>query len=187
MFEATDILNGMAGGEVQTNEELLRLLYDELRKLAASRLTDDSGTQALQPTALVHEAWLRLSGSEGAKWQNRAYFFGAAAECMRRILIDRARRKQALRRGPKAVRINLDLVDVAAESDPEILLLVNEALEVLASENPAAAELVKLRFFVGLDYVQAAQTLGISERSAKRYWSFALAWLFREVSRRMQP
>jgi RNA polymerase sigma factor (TIGR02999 family) len=186
MSEATNLLNAIAGEEAQTSQELLRLLYDELRKLAASRLANESGTQTLQPTALVHEAWLRLSGSDTARWKNRGHFFAAAAECMRRILIDRARRKQALRRGARATKIDLDHVDVAADSDPEILLLVNEALEELARENPAAADLVKLRFFVGLDYVQAAEALGISERSAKRYWTFARAWLFRELSRRAQ-
>jgi RNA polymerase sigma factor (TIGR02999 family) len=172
--------------EAQNGEELLRQLYDELRKLAASRLSNESGTQTLQPTALVHEAWLRLSGAEGPKWKNRAHFFAAAAECMRRILIDRARSKQALRRRPNATRIDLDSVDIAANSDSEILLLVNEALDALAAEHALAADIVKLRFFVGLDYVQAAEALGISVRSAKRYWSFAHAWLFRELSHKIQ-
>ena len=184
MGEATNIFNGLGGEGTQAGEELLRLLYDELRKLAASRMADESGTQTLQPTALLHEAWLRLSGPGPPRWKNRAHFFAAAAECMRRILTDRARRKLTLKRGGRAIKVDLDQVDVAADSDPEILLLVNEALADLASEHSAAAEIVKLRFFVGLDYVQAAEALGISERSAKRYWSFARAWLFRELSRR---
>jgi RNA polymerase sigma factor (TIGR02999 family) len=184
--ESLYISNVPPSEEAQTSEELLHQLYDELRKLAASRLANESGTQTLQPTALVHEAWLRLSGSEETKWKNRGHFFGAAAECMRRILIDRARRKQALRRGPKLTRIDLDLVDIASESDAETLLLVDEALKDLATEHSAAADIVKLRFFVGLDYAQAAEALGISERSAKRYWNFARAWLFRQLSRRVQ-
>ena len=179
------MFNWVADEETQADQDLLRQFYDELRKLAASRLANESGTQTLQPTALVHEAWLRLSGPDTARWKNRAHFFAAAAECMRRILTDRARRKQALKRGARAIKIDLDRVDIAADSDPEVLLLVNEALGDLASEHSAAAEIVKLRFFVGLDYVQAAEALGISERSAKRYWSFARAWLFRDLSRRV--
>jgi RNA polymerase sigma factor (TIGR02999 family) len=184
--EPVNILNGTMPVEPYTGEELLRLHYDELRKLAASRLANESATQTLQPTALVHEAWLRLSGSEDARWTNGAHFFAAAAESMRRILIDRARRKHALRRGPKATLVDLDRVDIATDCDSETLLLVNEALEDLASEHPLAAEIVNLRFFVGLNYTQAAQALGISERSAKRHWSFARAWLFRELSRQLQ-
>src|SRR5262249_45451967 len=151
------ILNGLAGQATQDDDELLRLLYDELRKLAASRMADESGTQTLQPTALLHEAWLRLAGRNTVRWKNRAHFFAAAAECMRRILTDRARRKQTLKRGARVIKVDLDHVDIAAASDPEILLLVNEALADLASKHSAAAEIVKLRFFVGLDYVQAAE------------------------------
>ena len=186
LAEATNLENATAGEEARTSEELLPLLYDELRKLAASRLADESYTQTLQPTALVHEAYMRLSGNAGSSWKNRAHFFAAAAECMRRILIDRARRKHALRRGANFTKIELDRVDVAADSDAETLLLVNEALEKLGSEHAVAAELVKLRFFIGLDYLKAAEALGISERSAKRYWNFARAWLFRELSRQVQ-
>jgi RNA polymerase sigma factor (TIGR02999 family) len=172
--------------DAQNSEELLRELYDDLRKLAASRLANESGTQTLQPPALVHEAWIRLSASQAPKWKNRAHFFAVAAECMRRILIDRARHKQALKHGSNAKKIDLDSVDIAANSDSEVLLLVNEALDALAAEHALAADIVKLRFFVGLDYVQAAEVLGISVRSAKRYWSYAHAWLFRELSQKMQ-
>jgi RNA polymerase sigma factor (TIGR02999 family) len=175
-----------SAGDPRAAEDLLPLVYDELRKLAALRLAGESGTQTLQPTALVHEAWLRLVGPEGPKWQNQGHFFAAAAEAMRRILIDRARHKHAARRQAFVAKLDLDKVDVAIDSDPETLLAIDEALEKLASENPQAAELVKLRFFVGLDYVQAAEALGISERTAKRCWSFARAWLFRELSRTVQ-
>jgi RNA polymerase sigma factor (TIGR02999 family) len=163
--------------------ELLPLVYEELRRLAAAKMANESGTQTLQPTALVHEAWLRLVSEGDHTWQNRAQFFAAAAEAMRRILIDRARRRGALKRGAGAERIDLDRVDVALEADANTLLHVNEALDKLGATDPKAAELVKLRFFVGMDYTEAAQTLGISERTAKRCWSFARAWLFRELSR----
>jgi RNA polymerase sigma factor (TIGR02999 family) len=138
--------------------------------------------QTLQPTALVHEAWLRLVREGDRSWQNRAQFFAAAAEAMRRILVDRARRKHAIKRGGGAQRIDLDSVDVATEADPETLLRVNEALDRLAAQDAQAARLVRLRFFVGMDYVEAAEMLGISERSAKRCWSFARAWLYRQLS-----
>lgn len=163
-------------------EDPLPLVYDELRKLAAARLSDEPGTQTLQPTALVHEAWLRLARSPQASWQNRAHFFAAAAETMRRILIDRARKKHARKRFAGIERIDLDKVDLAADADDEALLIVNEALQKLAAHDSQSAELVKLRFYLGLDYKEAADVLGISERTAKRCWSYARAWLFRELS-----
>ncbi len=161
----------------------LPLLYSELRQLAAARIAAESGTQTLQPTALVHEAWLRLTTAGQGNWENAAHFFAAAAEAMRRILIDRARRKHALKRGAGAERIALDRVDVAIQTDEQSLLAIDEALEKLAHEDTQCAELVKLRFFVGLSYEEAAQALGISERTAKRYWTFARAWLYRELRR----
>ena len=173
---------GLAAPETAAAQELLPLVYEELRKLAAARMAGESGTQTLQPTALVHEAWLRLRGSEQPAWKNRAHFFAAAAEAMRRILIDRARCKQALKRGARAGHLDLDRVDVAVEVDDESLLLIDDALDKLAAQDPQSAELVKLRFFVGMSYAEAAEALGISERSAKRYWSFARAWLYRELS-----
>ena len=181
MSQATTILDRASQGGAQAAQDLLPLVYEELRKLAAARMADERGTSTLQPTALVHEAWLRLVGTEQPTWTNRAHFFAAAAEAMRRILIDRARRKQALKRGARAERLDLDRVDVAVEADGDSLLMINEALEKLATQDPQCAELVKLRFFVGLDYAEAAQTLGISERSAKRCWTFARAWLYREL------
>jgi len=181
MSAVTVILDRATQGEAQAAQELLPLVYTELRKLAAARMADEQGTQTLQPTALVHEAWLRLVGSDQQAWKNRAHFFAAAAEAMRRILIDRARRKQALKRGARASHIDLDQVDAAVEADEETLLQVNEALEKLAARDPQSAELVKLRFFVGLDYSEAAEALGISQRTAKRCWTFARAWLYREL------
>lgn len=166
----------------QTAQDLLPAVYEELRKLAAARMAAQWDTSTLQPTALVHEAWLRLVGSHQTAWANRAHFFAAAAEAMRRILIDHARRKRALKRGAGAKRLDLDQVDVAIDADEGSLLLMDEALEKLAAQDPQSAELVKLRFFVGMSYVEAAQVLGISERTAKRCWTFARSWLYRELA-----
>ena len=183
MNPVTVILERATQGEAQAAHELLPLVYAELRKLAAARMAVEGGSSTLQPTALVHEAWLRLVGPEQQSWKNRGHFFAAAAEAMRRILIDRARRKQALKRGAGAKRLDLDRVDVAVEADEDSLLQVNEALEKLTSVDPQCAQLIKLRFFVGLNYTEAAEALGISERSAKRFWTFGRAWLYRELSR----
>jgi RNA polymerase sigma factor (TIGR02999 family) len=182
MSEVTCLLGATGTGDPSLAEDLLPLVYDELRKLAAARMADERGTSTLQPTALVHEAWLRLVRAEDQTWANRAHFFSAAAEAMRRILIDQARRKQALKRGAGAERLDLDRVDVAVEAEAETLLSINDALQKLATEDPQAAELVRLRFFIGLDYAEAAQTLRVSERSAKRCWTFARAWLYRELA-----
>ncbi len=184
MSAATVILERAAQGEPQAAQELLPLVYAELRKLAAARMAIEGGNSTLQPTALVHEAWLRLVGPEQQFWKGRAHFFAAAAEAMRRILIDRARRKKALKRGAGAQFLDLDRVDVAVEADEDSLLQVNDALEKLASLDPQCAQLIKLRFFVGLNYEEAAEALGISERSAKRSWTFGRAWLYRELSRK---
>jgi len=162
-------------------QELLPLVYEELRKLAAARMAGEWDTSTLQPTALVHEAWLRLAGPGQALWRNRAEFFAAAAEAMRRVLIDHARAKHALKRGGAATKVDLDRVDIAAETNDETLLLINDAVEKLAQQDPEAAELVKLRFFIGMSYQEAAQALEISERTAKRCWTFARAWLYREL------
>ena len=183
MSEVMTMSETAGGGQLRASEELLPLVYDELRKLAAFQMAGQSGTQTLQATALVHEAWLRLAGSQRVQWQSRAHFLATAAEAMRQILIDRARRKNALKRGASARHIDLDGVDVAIEADEDTLLRINEALEKLADADPQSAELVKLRFFAGMDYQEAAQALGISPRSAKRYWSFARAWLYRELAR----
>jgi RNA polymerase sigma factor (TIGR02999 family) len=186
MDNSMSIVDGVAEAEGQAAAELLPQVYEELRKLAAARMADETGTQTLQPTALVHEAWLRLTGSAQWPWKNRAHFFAAAAEAMRRILIDRARSKHARKREAGAFRLDLDQVDLAVEADEESLLQVNEALEKLAAVDAECAQLIKLRFFVGLDYEEAAQALGISPRSAKRCWTFGRAWLFRELSNRLR-
>jgi RNA polymerase sigma factor (TIGR02999 family) len=180
--KVTQVL-GHIGGDPKAADVLLPLVYEELRRLAAVRMANEPGTQTLQATALVHEAWLRLVREGERTWQNRAQFFSAAAEAMRRILIERARRKHAVKRDAGGQRVDLDKVDVALEADAETLLRVNEAWEKLAAQDAQAAEVVKLRFFVGMDYTDAAKTLGISERTAKRCWSFARAWLYRELSR----
>jgi RNA polymerase sigma factor (TIGR02999 family) len=183
MSEVTEVLGRIEHGDPHAGEELLPLVYEELRKLAAARMANESGPQTLQATALVHEAWLRLVSEGHRTWQNRAQFFAAAAEAMRRILIDRARHKHTLKRGAGVTPIDLDKVDIALETDADTLLRVNEALDKLTAQDAQAATLVKLRFFVGMDYAEAAQALGISERTAKRCWSFGRAWLFRELSR----
>ena len=175
----TLILNRAQAGDPNAASELLPLVYDELRKLAAARMTNEVTGHTLQPTALVHEAWLRLTRDEpNAPFANRAHFFAAAAEAMRRILVDHARRKAAGKRGGGWERLNLDKVEIAADANHDALLLVNEALEKLAQEEPKAAEIVKLRFFAGLTLEEAGQVLGFTERTAKRHWAFARAWLY---------
>ena len=177
--EVTRILNALEPGDPMAANQLLPLVYDELRKLAAARMSNESAGHTLQPTALVHEAWLRLTSEDpAAPFVNRAHFFAAAAEAMRRILIDRARRKATGKRGGGWERLDLENVEIAADADEDTLLLVDEALEKLAREEPKAAEIVKLRFFAGLTLEEAGQTLGFTERTAKRHWAFARAWLY---------
>ena len=187
MSDVTQLLNAIDAGDPTAADQLLPLVYEELRKLAAARMAREQPGQTLQATALVHEAWLRLAGPDEAKaWHGRGHFFAAAAEAMRRILIDRARQKLALKRGARAERIKLEDLDVAVAADDDTLLAVNEAMEKLAKEDPASAEFIKLRFFVGLTNDEAAQALGIAERTARRHWSFARAWLHRELLRRRE-
>ena len=182
MSDVTQILERAQAGDLTAAEQLLPLVYEELRKLAAVRMANESAGHTLQPTALVHEAWLRLAGNDApVQFANRAHFFAAAAEAMRRILIERARRKAAEKRGGDWRRVDLDKVDVAAEADDDTLLLVNEALEKLAGEDAKAAEIAKLRFFGGLTLEEAGQVLGVTDRTAKRYWAYARAWLFGEM------
>jgi RNA polymerase sigma factor (TIGR02999 family) len=180
--EFTFILRRVEQGDPRAAEELLPLVYDELRKIAAHKLAGEAPGQTLQATALVHEAWLRLGGDQQPTWQNRAHFFHAAAEAMRRILIDNARRKLAVRHGGALERVPWDDLELpAAAENHDRLLAVNEALDRLAMEDRQKAELVKLRYFVGLTIEEAAQALGISEPTAKRWWAYARAWLFREI------
>jgi len=183
--DVTRILAAAQEGDPTAAEQLLPLVYEELRKLASHRMASESSGHTLQPTALVHEAWLRLVGNEGqAQFQNRAHFFAAAAEAMRRILIDRARRKQAVRHGGDHKRVEIQEEDFASATNDDQLLAVNEALDKLAVEHKAEAELVKLRYFVGMTNDEAAGALGISPRTAKYYWTHARAWLFRELQTR---
>ena len=176
-------MESIASGNAKAAEDLLPLVYEELRKLAAHRMAAEPPGQTLQPTALVHEACLRLVGKDNPKWDSRAHFFGAAAEAMRRILIDNARRKRAQRHGSGHQHIDIQQVEVAAAGKDEELLAINEALEKFAALDPPKAKLVKLRYFVGLTLEQAADILGISTPTAKRWWAFARAWLFDEIRR----
>lgn len=181
MSDVTKILDDIRKGDAKAAEELLPIVYDELRRLAAHKMAHEAPGHTLQPTALVHEAWLRLVGNEDARWDNRAHFFGAAAEAMRRILIDEARRKHALRHGGGQQRVDLDQVDIASAAEDDQLLAVHEALDRLAAQDHLKAELVKLRYFAGMTIHEAAEVLGISEPTAKRYWAYARAWLYREI------
>jgi RNA polymerase sigma factor (TIGR02999 family) len=183
MNDITRILSAIDQGDAKAADELLPLVYGELRKLAAHKMSNESPNQTLQPTALVHEAWLRLTGNENAQWNGRSHFFAAAAEAMRRILIDNARRKLAKRHGGGQQRVDLGDQDIAATADDDQLLAINEALDKLAAQDKPKAQLVKLRFFVGLTIEQAAEVLGISEATAKRHWTFARAWLYREIEK----
>jgi RNA polymerase sigma factor (TIGR02999 family) len=178
----TQILEAVERGEPHAADELLPLVYDELRKLAASRMANEAEGHTLQPTALVHEAWLRLVGDGAPQFANRAHFFAAAAEAMRRILIDRARAKRAVRHGGGQQRVDIQEVDVASPSEEDQMLEVNEALDKLAAENPLEADLVKLRYFVGMTTAQAAEALSITEGRAKHYWIHARTWLFQEIT-----
>ena len=180
MSDVTRILQAIQHSDASAAEELLPLVYDDLRRLATAKMAGQPPGQTLQPTALVHEAWLRIA-RENHPWEDRRHFFAAAAEAMRRILVDQARRKQRLKRGGPQERVPLDDIDIAAETGPEELLRVNEALSRLAAEDPLKAELIKLRFFVGLRIPEAAEILGISPRTAKRHWNFARAWLYDEL------
>ncbi len=183
MSDVTRILNAIGGGDSKAAQDLLPLVYEELRKLAAHKMANEAPGQTLQPTALVHEAWLRLVGTENPQFEGRGHFFAAAAEAMRRILIDRARQKLSLKRGAGAARVNLEDLEVASAADDDTLLAVDEALTKLAREDPDSAEFIKLRFFAGMTNDEAAQALGIPERTARRHWSFARAWLFRGIQR----
>jgi RNA polymerase sigma factor (TIGR02999 family) len=180
MSDVTEVLDRARQGEPRAAEELLPLVYEELRQLAARKLASESPGQTLQPTALVHEAWLRLVRSPGQNWQNRAHFYRTAAECMRRILIDAARRKAQIRHGGGQQRMVLDESQILANTDHERLLHVNDALDLLAAKDPVKAEIVKLRFFGGLENREIAEVLGLSERTVERGWSFAKAWLSAE-------
>jgi RNA polymerase sigma factor (TIGR02999 family) len=183
MNEVTKILSAIEQGDPQAASQLLPLVYDELRQLAAQKLAHETPGQTLQPTALVHEAYLRLVGDEhGAHWDNRGHFFAAAAEAMRRILVDNARRKHSQKHGGGLARQELDPGQITTPEVREDLLALDEALTKLAVANPQAAQLVQLRYFAGVSIPEAAQTLGISPRSADRLWAYARAWLHQEMA-----
>jgi len=181
MSDVTLLLIAVQQGDPTAAEKLLDLLYEELRRLAASKMAREAPGHTLQPTALVHEAWLRLVGSQNPKFENRAHFFAAAAEAMRRILIDRARRKLTERHGGSFERVDLDGRDFVAPAADEQLLAVHEILDNLAKEHPIQAEVVKLRYFVGMTNEETADALGISVATVKNYWTFARTWIFNEL------
>jgi RNA polymerase sigma factor (TIGR02999 family) len=178
VHDITHVLQKLGEGAPTAAEELLVLVYDELRRLAAIRMAQESAGQTLQPTALVHEAWLQLGGSGDRNWQNRAHFFGAAADAMRRILIDKARRKARLKHGGGQSRLNIDELELAQTAPDDNVLLVNEAVEALGKEDPKQARVVVLKFFAGLTNEEAAESLGISERTVRRQWECAKARIF---------
>jgi RNA polymerase sigma factor (TIGR02999 family) len=182
MNEVTRILSAVEQGDPHAGEQLLPLVYNELRKLAAKRLAQEKPGQTLQATALVHEAYLRLVGEDSAQhWNSRGHFFAAAAEAMRRILVERARQKRALKRGGGAQRIDFEQLSLSVDDPPCDLLALDEAVRELESNDAKAAQLVKLRFFTGLTHQQAADALGITRRSADRLWTLARAWLYQRM------
>lgn len=185
MSDLTQVLQAVSRGEGCAARELLPLVYHDLRRHAAARIALEPAGQTLQPTALVHEAWLRIVGSGDRQlWQNRAHFFGAAAEAMRRILIENARRKSRLKRGGDQERVDFDQVELAATSPDEKVLLINDAIEKLEAQDPEKARVVVLKFFGGRTNQEVAESLGVTERTVERHWSYAKAWLFNEIRAR---
>lgn len=185
MNDVTQLLHAVDQGRALATEALLPLVYDELKRIAAQKMASESPGHTLQPTALVHEVWLRLMGPETSTWQNRAHFFGAAAEAMRRILVGHARRKLSQKRGGGSEQIDLEESTLILNSPPDELLAVNDALDRFAAEDKQAAELVKLRYFVGMTMEETATTLGLSKRSAENLWTYARVWLRREIQREL--
>lgn len=178
----TQILERVEHGDAKAAAELLPIVYEELRRLAAQKMAREAAGHTLQPTALVHEAWMRLGGDDAPTFQNRAHFFGAAAEAMRRILIERARRRLAAKRGARVEVVDLDGLEISSPvADDDQLLAVNEALEKLSALDSRKAELVKLRYFVGLNFEETAAALGIAVPTAKLWWAYARAWLSVEL------
>jgi RNA polymerase sigma factor (TIGR02999 family) len=183
MSDVTQILSDIEQGDPHAAEQLLPLVYDELRKLATQRLAQEKPGQTLQPTALVHEAYLRLVGQgDEQHWDNRGHFFAAAAEAMRRILVENARRKNRLKRGGDRQRVDLEQVAAVSDAPFEDLLALDEVLDLLAAEDPRKAELVKMRYFAGLSVEEAARCLSISRATADRWWAYARAWLYDRLS-----
>ena len=184
MSDVTQILNAIDAGDPKAGEQLLPLVYDELRKLALHKMAQEKPGQTLQATELVHEAWIRLVGSDEQKcWNSRGHFFGSAAEAMRRILVDRARAKARVRHGGRLTRVDLEHVNLATEDAGETVLAMNEALEALGRHSPQKAEIVKLHYFTGLEYSEIAEALGLSLSTVERHWAYARSWLFREMKK----
>jgi RNA polymerase sigma factor (TIGR02999 family) len=179
--DVTRALNAIEQSQPRASEQLLPLVYEELRRLAAARMANERPGHTLQPTALVHEAYLRLVGDPSRGWDNRGHFFAAAAEAMRRILIESARRKSALRHGGAMQRVELREIEIAATTKAEELLQVNEALEKFETVEPQKAGLVKLRYFAGLTIAEAGEAAGVSPATAKRWWAYSRAWLYKEM------
>jgi RNA polymerase sigma factor (TIGR02999 family) len=182
MNDVTQVLKAIEQGDPNAASRLLPLVYDELRRLAGQKLTHEAPGQTLQATALVHEAYLRLVGKGDQRWDSRGHFFAAAAEAMRRILVENVRRKRSLKQGGGRAREDLDEAQLAAPEPSEDLLALDEALEKLATNDPVKAELVKLRYFAGMTIEEAAAALGISNATAKRYWTYARTWLYQEIT-----
>lgn len=183
MSDATVLLAAMEQGDPRAADQLLSLVYEELRRLASYKMSQEAPGQTLQPTALVHEAWLKLMGTGERKYENRAHFFAVAAEAMRRILIDRARKRRTQRHGGEYERVELPEMALVAPAEDDQLLAVNEALEALSREYPDQAQVVKLRYFGGMTNEEVAQVLQLSVSTVKNYWSFARAWLFDAIRR----
>lgn len=183
MSDVTRILAALQQGDPTAAEELLPLVYEELRKLAAYKMAHEPPGQTLQATALVHEAWLRLVASHSQEWRDRKHFFAAAAKAMRRILVDKARRRKSQKHGGDLERVEVEAVDITSGQPEDKLLLVNDALERLAADDPAQAEVVKLRFFVGLENKEIAALLGVSDKTVQRHWNFAKVRLYQEIQR----
>ena len=187
MGDVTRILDDVREGDVRATDRLLAAVYNELRQLAARKLAHERAGQTLQATALVHEAYLRLMGGAAVHWENSAHFFAAAAEAMRRILVESARRKARIKHGGGLIRCELDEADAIVMPDPTDLIALDEALDRLTREDRVKAELVKLRYFAGLTVEQAGRVLGISRATADRYWAFARTWLYHEISKGDEP
>jgi RNA polymerase sigma factor (TIGR02999 family) len=179
--DVTQILNAAGSSEALASDELLSLVYEELRRVAAAKMAREAPGQTLQPTALVHEAWLRLTTDEQRKWNDRTHFFASAAEAMRHILVDNARRKRAERHGGARQRVAMPQIANPVTGNEDQILAVHEALEKFAAQDPQKAELVKLRYFVGMNHEEAAEVLGISVPTAKRHWAYARAWLAQAI------
>jgi len=184
MNEITQVLSSPQGDGCDS-EELLPLVYNDLRRMAAARMASEAEGQTLQPTALVHEAWMRIFGNGDRRWQNRGHFFGEATEAMRRILIERARRKSRLKHGQGWVRLDIEGLPLVEATPDDKVLLINEALENLKAEDPQRAEVVVMKFFGGLTNQEVAKILGVAERTIERQWAFAKAWLFQNIREQM--